>query len=84
MKRILNFDVKQYVKHVFAPSFRVMGILGLFVLVYMKLDVTSLLGHVVGLAVEFFATSIIIYYADLGLSERELINNILICRIKKR
>lgn len=83
MKRILNFDVKQYVKHVFAPSFRVMGILGLFVLVYMKLDVTSLLGHVVGLAIGFLATSMIIYYAGLKISEREMLKYIVINKIRR-
>jgi hypothetical protein len=61
-----------------------MGIIVLIVFIYMKLDVNSLLGHITGLVAGLFATSIVIYYAGLDMSERELIKHLLINRIKGR
>lgn len=83
MKRILSFNVKQYVKHVFIPSFRVIGIIVLFVMIYMTLNVSSLYGHVIGLAIGFLATSMIIYYAGLKISEREMLKYIVINKIRR-
>ncbi len=81
MNKILHFDIKQYAKHVFVPSFRVMCLLVLFVLIYMKINLNFVGGHIVGMVVGFLVTLMAIYYTGLKASEKDMLKRIVISRI---
>ena len=77
MKRILNFDIIRYVKHVFVPSFRVIIMIVLLAILYLQWDVDTVFKHIVGLIFGFLMTVWAIYLLGLELSEKELLKRMI-------
>ena len=84
MNKILHFNVKQYIKHVFVPFSRVMLLLVLFVFIYIKINVSFVGGHIAGITIGFLVTLMAIYCAGLETSEKDMLKRFVNNKIADR
>ena len=83
MRRLLGFNIRTYVAHVYAPVFRVLGMTGLLSFFYLNLRFDTIYEHLGGLILSLLFTSLAIYLVGFENSEKLWFRNIIATRFIK-
>lgn len=84
MKRILKYDVMEFIKHAYLPPLKVFGIMLVYCILYKMLPINGFFVHLAGFVFTFVVTALVEYSVALTKDEKNKVTDLIVNRFIKK